>query len=294
MSRGRRGLLPAALLAVASGVAIVSGDGRVHDESRWVLVDTGSQSSLRPFVMDRHELTWAEAAWGFDWALQNARCVIATARDGRAVLVARGDGRRLLTVNPDLRLDSGRLKPVAGRERHPCRFLTWYGAVSLCNWLSERDGLEPVYDLARWSWDRSRDGHRLPTSEEWEYAARGGNRASGGVYAGGTRLAELGWYKANAGGDTHAVGQKRANELGLFDMSGNVWEWCWDPYTGSEIYPPAPTSEASADPRCERGGSFYNAPGDHRVDRVIGVRADVGFIADGLRLVRNARASGSR
>ncbi|MCC6463308.1 MAG: SUMF1/EgtB/PvdO family nonheme iron enzyme [Saprospiraceae bacterium] len=108
--------------------------------------------------------------------------------------------------------------------------------------------------------------YRLPTEAEWEYAARGGNQSKGFIYAGGNNLDEVGWYAGNSELKTHPVGQKKANELGLYDMSGNVWEWCADWYgaypSGPQTNPPGPEPGSS---RVIRGGSWYYNPQDCRV-----------------------------
>ena len=105
--------------------------------------------------------------------------------------------------------------------------------------------------------------YRLPTEEEWEYAARGGSQSGGFKYSGSNDLATVALYKDNSGSKTHPVGQKSPNELGLYDMSGNVWEWCQDWYggysSGSQCNPRGPSSGSY---RVGRGGSWgYDATG---------------------------------
>ncbi|MBQ0023997.1 MAG: formylglycine-generating enzyme family protein [Prevotellaceae bacterium] len=100
---------------------------------------------------------------------------------------------------------------------------------------------------------------RLPTEAEWEYACRGGNRSKGYKYSGSNTLSDVAWYADNSGGTTHDVKTKSPNELGIYDMSGNVWEWCSDwkgSYSSSSQT--NPTGAASGSGRVRRGGSWYN------------------------------------
>ena len=126
---------------------------------------------------------------------------------------------------------------------HPITGVSWHDAKAYCDWLRKKTG----------------KNFRLPTEAEWEYAARGGKDSKKHKYAGGNDIDKVAWYSGNSGGKTHEVGERNFNELGLYDMSGDVWEWCSDWY-GS--YPTAPTNNPkgpSNGTACVlRGGSWYN------------------------------------
>ena len=158
--------------------------------------------------------------------------------------------------------------------RLPVENVSWHDAVAFANALSRRDGLAEVYTISgsTVSCDWSKKGYRLPTEAEWEYAAQGGSKSQGYTYAGSNTILDVAWFRDNNGSKTQVVGTKQANELGLYDMSGNVWEWCWDwygDYSASAQTNPRGPSSGSA--RVLRGGSWVSAatlvrPADRRSD----------------------------
>jgi formylglycine-generating enzyme required for sulfatase activity len=131
-------------------------------------------------------------------------------------------------------------------DNDPIVNVSWEDAVAYCNWLSSKTGKQ----------------YRLPTEAEWEFAARGGNKNKGFHYSGSQNIDSVAWNKNNSNNLVHAVAQKTANELGLYDMTGNLWEWCMDWHV-FEAYTFAQTNKKDDKVRTTRvirGGSAITPP----------------------------------
>ncbi len=153
---------------------------------------------------------------------------------------------------------------------NPVVNVNWFDSALYLNWVNKQFGLDTFYIMENKRkggygdyYDvtlnpNAKRGYRLPTEAEWEYASKGGNRPDKTVYSGSNDLDLVGWDDENSGSRTRAVGKKQANALGLYDMSGNVWEWCWDWYDSYKTNPEMDYRGADRGSlRVFRGGSWY-------------------------------------
>lgn len=164
-------------------------------------------------------------------------------------------------------------------DNRPVEQVSWLDAVVFCNVLNELCDYEPCYfndiplkhiygkntegyalpNTGEVYQNPNAQGYRLPTEAEWEYAVRGGQKSGDYEYAGSDKLNEVGWYGANSHGETKPVGLKLENELGIYDMSGNIWEWCYD-WRGAynKAVVTNPTGAIEGQSRVLRGGGWID------------------------------------
>ncbi len=151
--------------------------------------------------------------------------------------------------------------PEGEADSRPVNKVSWFDAVRFCNALSERMNLTPCYtglETQEVVWDYKADGYRLPTEAEWEYAARAGTQTAWCFGDDESELEKYGWFSKNSDHRVHPVGKLEANLWGLYDMHGNVYEWCWDwygAYTDKPQTDPVGAEEGTS--RVLRGGAFY-------------------------------------
>lgn len=215
-------------------------------------------SLSRPFYLGRTEVTWSRWNEVRNWGLKNGYSDIGEGYNGFS--------------SPEV-------------ADHPVTNVSWWDAIRWCNARSEMEGRKPVYysrsslrsssviriGMPTVHVDWEAEGYRLPTEAEWEYACRAGSESAfytGDITVAGhsclhdSSLHRAGWYCGNSGTDTHAPAQKPANDFGLHDLHGNVFEWCWDWYGtyGEEVERRDPAGPFNGTQRIMRGGSWMNTP----------------------------------
>ncbi|NCD33989.1 MAG: hypothetical protein EOL87_11325 [Spartobacteria bacterium] len=251
-------LAPVGMAAIPGGTFVMGGEGY-----------TEHNVTLSPFYMDKTEVTNDEMIRVMQWAYNNGKLYVTTS----TVKNNSGNQQELLDLNDsDCRItwdgSSFGMKDAKG-SGYPCVEVTWYGACAYANYRSEMEGLTPCYDLSDWSCNWSASGYRLPTEAEWEYAARGG--LSGQRFPWGDTITHqlANYYSSSSysydtsatrgyhpdwddGGYpyTSPVGTFAPNGYGLYDMAGNLWEWCNDWYSSSYY-----SSSTSTDPTGPTTGS---------------------------------------
>ena len=216
----------------------------------FVLVEAGMAAGGSPtiaedFYIAKYEVTNEQMRQVMQWAYDQGGLITASADTVRN---SQGNPQELLDLDDvgcQIRWVSPAFVVDSGKENYPCVEVTWYGSAAYCNYLSAKQGLTPAYNLSTWELVGGADGYRLPSDTQWEYAARGGKAGNDTEYSGSDTIGDVAWYNSNSSSHQE-VGSKAENELETHDMSGNVWEWCYDWH---------PAYEDSR--RVLRGGSWY-------------------------------------
>jgi formylglycine-generating enzyme required for sulfatase activity len=195
--------------------------------------------------------------------------------------ITQGQYRELMGTNPSFR---------TGDDNLPVENVNWWDAIRFCNALSNKTEMNWCYNDSTGECDFLKNGYRLPTEAEWEYACRAGTTTK--YYTGDSEsdLARAGWYIGNNENRTHPVGRKTPNIWGLYDMHGNVWEWCHDVYS-STYYSSSPADnpigENTGSTRSLRGGGWSNDASWCRSAVRYGLAPDFKYFTVGFRVVRH-------
>jgi len=225
------------------------GGGGGGSDLEWVNVSGGTfqmgsndgdsdEQPIHTVTLSSFEITKYEVTNGqFSEFLNSIGC----SADGNFNDAEYGNVNYIYMSGAQISYSGGQFVPESGKTDFPVIYVSWYGAHAFALWA----------------------GGRLPTEAEWEFAARGGNNSNGYTYSGSNTVGDVAWYDGNSGNSNHQVGTKAPNELGIYDMSGNVWEWCNDWYD-SNYYSSSPQNNpqgpSSGTVRVLRGGSWnYNA-----------------------------------
>jgi len=156
-------------------------------------------------------------------------------------------------------------------KNNPVEKVSWEDAVKFCNKLSQKEGMEPVYNIKTWEADFTKKGYHLPTEAQWEYACRAGSKAKYCFGDSEKELEDYAWFSKNSDETTHPVAKKKPNKFGLYDVHGNVWEWCND-YYDTKYYD---KEESGDNPKGPETGSYLVIRGGAWFNDADGCRASV-------------------
>lgn len=188
-----------------------------------------------------------------------------------------------LMINPE--------NPSRNQDKDlPVENVSFYDIIEYCNAKSLKDGFQPCYDFfgEDVNCNFEADGYRLPTEAEWEFAAKAGERYNSNIYSGSDNPDEIGWHSGNSEAQLHRGAGKKPNKLGIYDLSGNLYEWVWNWYAPySYRHDPATGPEKGTD-RVIRGGSWYHASSEMRVTNRFHAKPFVKTNYIGFRVVRSA------
>lgn len=232
---------------------------------------------LSPFFIQRNEVRNTELRDVFQWALNRGLVAVTN----NVIYTVGGSTNGLVGLKEyasEMSFAAGKFVVKAGKENHPAIYVSWFGSLAYCNYLSLMEGRETCYDLTTWACDYTKRGYRLPTEAEWEFAARGGHEGRRFPWADSDLITHSrANYKSSVNNlydvsptrgfhpdyaaqplRSSPVGVFAPNDYGLYDMCGNVWEWCWDwadrYVAGLQINPTGPIAGKA---KIFRGGSNY-------------------------------------
>ena len=259
----KRFLIMLTILAVSSAMVFAAGKGKAKkaDTDEFVHVECGG---FRMGSEDEYNATPHDA-----WVSEFFICTHEVTQE---------EYKAIMGTNPS----------EIKKKNHPVENVSWFDAIEYCNRRSIAEGFTPCY-TEDFELDIGANGYRLPTEAEWELAARGGNLSQNYFFSGSDYLDSVSWNSENSGHKHHEIMTKKPNELGIYDMTGNVAEWCWDWY---DSYPEEkqdidPEGPASGEFRVIRGGACYFIDDNMAIQARNGSRPDTKTSYFGFRIVRS-------